>query len=83
MVLAGLITEAIFTLLHLVPQQRRAIVVETSVQLNYTTVLNITFLAIAALLAWCFYRTGGPAMMNMMELPADGMAHDHCSHHTP
>jgi len=34
--------------------------------MNYTTVLNIVFLAIAALLLWRFFTTGGMEMLRMM-----------------
>lgn len=33
---------------------------------NYMTWLNIGFLVLAALLAWRFFRTGGPEMLRML-----------------
>jgi uncharacterized protein len=63
---AALIVEVIFSLLGLVPTERNARVVGTSVAWNYTSWLNITFLLLAALLIWRFLRTGGPAMLRMM-----------------
>src|SRR6202040_977790 len=60
---AALIIEFVFNLLGLIPQQRSFQIVETSVTFNYTTVLNIIFLAIAAFLVVRFLRTGGPRMM--------------------
>ena len=42
--------------------------------LNYTTVLNVIFLAIAALLVWRFRRTGGPEMLAMMDMSPDEMS---------
>jgi hypothetical protein len=41
--------------------------------LNYTTVLNVAFLVLAAVLVWRFLRTGGPEMLKMMDVaePAD------------
>jgi uncharacterized membrane protein YraQ (UPF0718 family) len=73
---AALIVEVIFSLLGLVPTERNARVVEASVAWNYTTWLNITFLLLAALLIWRFLRTGGPAMLRMMNKPA-GMTQEH------
>src|SRR5213083_1713821 len=48
MVAAGLIVEFVFGGLGLVPDKRQAKVVEASVTWNYTTVLNIIFLCLAA-----------------------------------
>jgi len=51
-------------------------VVEASISWNYTTWLNIVFLTIAALLVWRFMRTGGLAMLRMLNsLPGVGHAH--------
>jgi hypothetical protein len=36
------------------------------VSLSYTTILNLAFLAIAALLVWRAYQTGGFAMVRHM-----------------
>jgi hypothetical protein len=66
MAVAGLITELVFRLFGLVPDERNAKVVEASIQLNYTTVLNIVFLALAAVLVWRFMRTGGAEMLKGM-----------------
>jgi hypothetical protein len=41
------------------------------VTLNYTSVLNILFLALAGLLLVRFFRTGGPEMLRMMNEPAE------------
>src|SRR2546427_3163038 len=60
---AALVIEFLFNLLGLIPQQRSFQIVETSVTLNYTTVLNVVFLAIAAFLLSPFFRTRGPQMM--------------------
>jgi hypothetical protein len=42
-------------------------------QWNYTTVLNIVFLVVTAVLVIRFLRTGGPAMLKMMSMPASEM----------
>jgi hypothetical protein len=64
---AALLIEFLFQLLGLIPAQRSAQIVETSISFNYTTVLNIIFLAMAAFLLVRFFRTGGPKMLAHME----------------
>ena len=65
MSLAALAIEFAFQALGLVPTHQ-AQVVEASLQLNYTTILNIVFLALASLLVWRFFMTGGPEMLSHM-----------------
>jgi len=67
MALAALIVEFLFSLLRLIPQHRSAQIVETTISLNYTTMLNVIFLAIAAFLLVRFFRTGGPKMLAHMD----------------
>jgi hypothetical protein len=67
MMVAALLVEFLFQALGLVPSHRSARIVEMSISFNYTTVLNIIFLAIAALLLVRFFKTGGPKMMAHME----------------
>lgn len=76
MAAAAFIVETMFGLVGLVPQQRQAIVVEASISWNYTTWLNIAFLALAALLLWRFLRTGGPEMLRMMNRPIHAQSAD-------
>jgi hypothetical protein len=79
MVAAGLIVEFLFDGLGLIPAERDADVVEASVTWNYTTVLNIVFLALGGLLVWRYFRRGGGlAMLRMMAKP---MAHEHAHGH--
>jgi uncharacterized membrane protein YraQ (UPF0718 family) len=70
MVVAGLVVETVFGFLGLVPEERNAKVVEASVTWNYTTFLNIAFLALTAVLVVRFLRTGGPEMLRMMNRPS-------------
>jgi uncharacterized membrane protein YraQ (UPF0718 family) len=86
MALAALAVEFLFGALHLVPQERKAQIVEEAIRWNYTTILNIVFLVVAMLLVIRFLRTGGPAMMRMMSGsgqhehdPSEG-AHRHHGH---
>ena len=67
MLVAALITELVFGSLGLIPQHRNALIVETSISFNYTTVLNILFLALAVFLVVRFLRTGGPKMLAQMD----------------
>ena len=76
MAAAALLVDLIFGALGLVPAQRNARVVETSITWNYTTWLNIAFLVLASVLIWRFLKTGGPAMLRMMNRPA-AMHHSH------
>src|SRR6516165_5348137 len=67
MAAAALIIESIFRILGLVPQERKAHVVEASISFNYTTVLNIIFLMMAGFLVIRFLKTGGPKMLAHMD----------------
>jgi uncharacterized membrane protein YraQ (UPF0718 family) len=73
MVAAGLIVDLVFRALGLVPSGRHAKVVEASVTLNYTTVLNAIFLALAGFFVWRFLATGGlPMLLHMNDAEAAG-----------
>jgi YHS domain-containing protein/uncharacterized membrane protein YraQ (UPF0718 family) len=59
---AGLITEGLFRAAHLVPTDRSTEIVADRIQWNYTTILNIIFLAIFVLQYWTYRnrdRLGG------------------------
>ena len=76
MVVAGLAVELVFGALGLIPQARTAIVAEPQITLNYTTVLNVIFLGVAAVLVWRAARTGGFEMVRMMDtMPASPSHH--------
>jgi uncharacterized membrane protein YraQ (UPF0718 family) len=77
MAVAALIVDLIFGGFALIPSERKAQVVEASISWDYTTWLNLAFLALAGLLVWRFLKTGGPAMLRMMNRPAD---HGHAHH---
>jgi len=66
MALAALVTEFVFQVAGLIPAQRKAQIIESSITFNYTTVLNIVFLAVAGLLVRRFFKTGGQEMIRMM-----------------
>jgi uncharacterized protein len=75
MVLAGYIVELVFGGLGLIPQTRHAKVSEQGIQWNYTTILNIIFLLLAAALLARFFRTGGAAMLKTMGGSPDAPHH--------
>ena len=81
MVAAGLVVEFLFQGLGLTRHERNAKVVEASVHWNYTTVLNLVFLALAAALVWRFVRTGGLPMLREMNEPVEGHEHHHAHGH--
>jgi uncharacterized protein len=68
MSVAGLITEAIFRAAGLVPARRPVVIASTGFAWNYTTYLNIVFLALFGLLYWAsrnrdrFGAGSGPAL---------------------
>jgi uncharacterized protein len=69
MAAAGLLVDLLFRVVGLMPTARHAIVAEARLEWNYTSVLNIVFLALAAALVWRFLRTGGADMLRMMNEP--------------
>jgi uncharacterized protein len=77
MAAAALVVEFLFGMLHLIPKQHSAQIVEEAIRWNYTTWLNIVFLTLAAFLVWRFLRTGGPEMLRMMSAKTMGDPHDH------
>ncbi|HZP51048.1 permease [Actinocrinis sp.] len=66
MTAAGYVIELVFGGLGLVPDQHAAKLPTEGVTWNYTTVLNIVFLLLAAALVVGFLRTGGREMLAMM-----------------
>jgi uncharacterized protein len=79
MAIAGYIVEFLFGGLGLIPAQRAARVVDQGIHWNYSTVLNIIFLLLAAALLVRFFRSGGREMLKMMGGSPDQHA-DHDAH---
>jgi uncharacterized protein len=79
MVAAGYVVELVFGGLGLVPSRASAKIPVQGVSWDYTTALNITFLLLAAALVTRFVRTGGLAMLRMMNGSPD--PHDHMDAH--
>jgi uncharacterized membrane protein YraQ (UPF0718 family) len=85
MVAAGYVIEILFGVLGLIPDHRNAKVLEATISWNYTTVLNLIFLAVSLALAIRFVTTGGRGMLRMMKSPSmsgpdDGGEHTHHHH---
>jgi uncharacterized membrane protein YraQ (UPF0718 family) len=79
MVIAGLIVEFLFQGLGIERTARNAKVVEASISWNYTTILDIVFLSLAATLVWRYFSKGGGwKMLKIMNRP---MNHGQESHH--
>jgi len=72
---ASLLVEFLFGLLHLIPKEHSVKMVAEGITWNYTTWLNIGFLAVSALLTFRFLRTGGPEMLRMMGNSAEQSGH--------
>jgi hypothetical protein len=73
MAAAGYVVELVFAALGIIPANRSVAALAQGPSLNYTAVLNVLFLLVAAVLVWRFLRTGGAAMLRMMDLPAEAM----------
>jgi uncharacterized protein len=79
MAAAGYVVEFLFQALGIIPQNRNVVAITEGVQWNYTSVLNIIFLLLAAILVIRFIRTGGVSMLRMMNKPAHDMSHHEMS----
>jgi uncharacterized membrane protein YraQ (UPF0718 family) len=81
MAAAGYVIEFLFAALGIVPENRNVAAITEGFQWNYTSILNIIFLVLAAILVIRFLRTGGPAMLKMMNGSGDAMSHNDDGHH--
>jgi uncharacterized protein len=75
MAAAGYVVEFLFGAFGLIPTNRQVVAISEGVQWNYTSVLNILFLLLAAVLVIRFLRTGGLPMLRMMNAPAHEISH--------
>ncbi len=75
MAAAGYLVEFLFEALGIIPQNRTTVIITEGIQWNYTSILNIIFLALAALLVIRFIRTGGLPMLRMMNTHEKEMSH--------
>src|SRR5712692_3435861 len=81
MAAAGFVIGLIFQVLGLTPTNRNITVFTATPTWNYTTVLNLIFLAVIGILGWRFVRTGGLEMLRMMNAPPAAAAHQGHDHH--
>jgi uncharacterized membrane protein YraQ (UPF0718 family) len=72
MAAAGYVVELLFGALGIIPTNRAVAAIGEGPTFNYTAVLNIIFLVVAAILAFRFLRAGGAAMLRMMNAPDGG-----------
>ena len=77
MAAAGYVVEFLFQALGIIPQDRNVVAITEGIHWNYTSILNIVFLVLAAILVIRFIRTGGIPMLWMMNTPEHDMAHHH------
>ncbi len=76
MAAAGYVVEFLFEALGIIPTNRNVAAITEGVQWNYTSILNIIFLVLAAILVIRFIRTGGIPMLRMMSKPEHEMHHE-------
>ncbi len=79
MVVAGYIIEFVFGALGLIPAERNARVAAHGIEWNYTSVLNVIFLLLAAALLVRFFRSGGRPMLEMMGGAPDQSPGEHAT----
>jgi len=77
--IAGYVVELLFQVLNWIPERSTAHLPDQGISWNYTTWLNIVFVALAAILAIHFTRSGGIPMLRMMGGEPDPEEHQH--HH--
>jgi len=77
MAAAGYVVEFLFEALGIIPTTRSVVAITEGVQWNDTSMLNILFLLLAAILVVRFIRTGGIPMLRMMNTPEQDIAHYH------
>lgn len=81
MAAAGYVVEFLFEALGIIPQNRNVVAITQGIQWNYTSVLNIVFLVLAAILVIRFIRTGGLPMLKMMGTPEHAIPDHEREHH--
>lgn len=81
MVVAGFLIEIVFDALGLIPERRDISVLHAAISFNYTSVLNIIFMLVALLMLIRFFRTGGAAMLRLMNRPDLVAGHAHAGGH--
>jgi uncharacterized membrane protein YraQ (UPF0718 family) len=84
MALAGFLIGLAFNLAGLTPKHFTVAAFQAPPAWNYTTYLNVVFIALIAVMLWRFLTTGGPQMLRAMAQPGGGghahMDHGHMDH---
>jgi uncharacterized membrane protein YraQ (UPF0718 family) len=68
-VIAGVAVDLLFRVFGLTPTARHAVALDARIALNSTSILNLIFLLLAAVLVRRFLKTGGVEMLRMMNTP--------------
>jgi uncharacterized membrane protein YraQ (UPF0718 family)/YHS domain-containing protein len=71
MVAAGLLMQLLFNALGWIPTNQSVTVIDSHPTWNYTTFLDVGFIALMLMLGARFLRTGGMAMLREMETPPE------------
>jgi len=84
MALAGFLIGLAFNLTGLTPAHFTVAAFQAPPAWNYTSFLDIVFIALIAVMLWRFLTTGGPDMLRAMSQPGGGghahMDHEHMDH---
>ena len=75
MAAAGYVVEFVFGALGIIPTNRNVTAITEGISWNYTAILNIIFLILAAILVIRFVRTGGLPMLRVMNKPSHEMTY--------
>lgn len=76
MAIAGYVVELVFGAFGRIPTNRSVARISEGISFNYTSVLDVLFLLLAAVLVWRFVRTGGLPMLGMMDEPLPDVEQD-------
>ncbi len=74
MVISGYLIELIFYLFNLIPKHHQLGIIHLGISWNYTTILNIIFLSLAAWLIYRFIKNGSLPMLRMMNVEKNKMS---------
>lgn len=80
MAAAGYVVEILFGAFGIIPTNRNIGVITQGPSWDYTSMLNIIFLVVAALLVYRFVRTGDLEMLAMMDTPEEMDHHGRSAH---
>ncbi len=80
---SALLVEFVFAALHLTPGHHAIAIAGERIRWNYTSWLDLAFFVLAVLLMIRFLRTGGPAMLRMMDSASNDDHGSHAHHKHP